>query len=334
MQRASSPQTKVSRVRARDLFIYRKVSYPPDNESELEVKFVIGKSRNEVTCYLEPCKQAEQPLAPGIPEDVMCPRHDLCLFCNNRMSRRKSGELTKICSWLQEEVGVYDWGILTVTLPGNDHWVRDANLGKQYRYMTEKTTSSKGVEPMRGLQRYLRQQGVEGGFTFLEATFNSEREQWHLHAHMLLVSRSTIGIRSTIETRCAACHQELDDCLCSSWAPRVIQGEGTVGGTDIYEAVGGGWNRALGKLGYGIRTSYDDREPGAGVGGFVKYCTQLAYLAKPIQFEEKIPAEKHDELSNFFRNHRPRMIRRWGIARQSKAQREDWDVIYHDRNNI
>ena len=25
------------RVRARDLFIYRKVSYPPDNESELEV---------------------------------------------------------------------------------------------------------------------------------------------------------------------------------------------------------------------------------------------------------------------------------------------------------
>ena len=101
-----------------------------------------------------------------------------------------------------------------------------------------------------------------------------------------------------------------------------------------YDSVGGGWSRPLGRLGFGQRQSYDDRDPGASVGGFVKYCTQLAYLSKPIQFEEKIPAEKHDELSLFFRNQRPRLIRRWGIARQSKDAKEQWDVIYNDRNNI
>ena len=279
-----------------------------------------------VLTYREKCLKSEQPLPAGVPADVMCPRHDLCLNCNNRMARRKSGELTKICSWLHEEIGVKDWGILTVTLPGNDHWIRKASLGEQYRYMTKAVNSSKGKEPMRGLQRYLRSQSVEGGFVFLEATWNSKSEHWHLHAHMLLVSRQWIGLNSTIETKCSSCWAALDDCEC--WRP----GENPMPMTS--EVVGGGWSRALGRLGFGQRQSYDDREPGAGVGGFVKYCTQLAYLSKPIQFEEKIPAEKHDELSRFFRNQRPRLIRRWGIARQSKAQREDWDVIYHDRNNI
>ena len=282
--------------------------------------------RLRLKTYLEGCKKAEQPLPVGVPEDVMCPRHDLCLYCNNRMSRKKSGELTKICSWLDEEIGVKDWGILTVTLPGNDHWIRKASLAEQYRYMTEKTTSASGVEPMRGLQRYLKSQNVEGGFVFLEATWNSKREHWHLHAHMLLVSRHWIGLTSTVGPKCASCSAKLDDCKC--WVP----GQNLM--PDIREDVAGGWSRPLGRLGFGQRTSYDDREPGAGVGGFVKYCTQLAYLAKPIQFEEKIPEEKHDELSSFFRNTRPRLVRRWGIARQSKAQREDWDVIYHDRNNI
>lgn len=279
-----------------------------------------------VLTYREKCLKSEQPLPAGVPADVMCPRHDLCLSCNNRMARKKSGELTKICSWLHEEVGVKDWGILTVTLPGNEHWIRKASLQEQYRYVTKAVNSAAGKEPMRGLQRYLKSQSVEGGFTFLEATWNSKSEHWHLHAHMLLVSKQWIGLKSTIETKCSSCWATPDECKC--WVP----GENPMPMTS--EVVGGGWSRPLGRLGFGQRNSYDDREPGAGVGGFVKYCTQLAYLAKPIQFEEKIPAEKHDELSNFFRNQRPRLIRRWGIARQSKAQREDWDVIYHDRNNI
>lgn len=256
----------------------------------------------------------------------LCARHDLCLACNNVSARRKSGALTKICAWLHEEIGVKDWGILTVTLPGNDHWIRNASLVQQYRYITEKTTSSKGVEPMRGLMRYLRSQNVEGGLTFLEATWNSKSEQWHLHAHMLLVSRHWIGLSSTIETKCFSCWAELDSCEC--WRP---------GEPDMPEhgdVVGGGWSRALGNLGFGQRNSYDDREPGAGVGGFVKYCTQLAYLAKPIQFEEKIPAEKHAELASFFHNERPRMCSRWGITRQSRDEKERWDAIYSDRNNI
>ena len=279
-----------------------------------------------VLTFREKCLKSEQPLPAGVPADVLCPRHDLCLNCNNRMARRKSGELTKICSWLHEEIGVKDWGILTVTLPGNDHWIRKASLQEQYRYMTKTVNSSKGKEPMRGLQRYLKSQSVEGGMVFLEATWNSKNEHWHLHAHMLLVSRQWIGLNSTIETKCTSCWATPDQCKC--WVP----GENPMPMTS--EVVGGGWSRPLGRLGFGQRQSYDDREPGAGVGGFVKYCTQLAYLSKPIQFEEKIPAEKHDELSNFFRNQRPRLIRRWGIARQSKAQREDWDVLYHDRNNI
>ena len=158
--------------------------------------------------------------------------------------------------------------------------------------MTEKTVSARGVEPMRGLMAYLKSQGVEGGFTFLEATWNSKSETWHLHSHMLLVSTQMIGLSMTLEQKCSSCRLTLEDCTC--WVP----------GEDMmpthYTAVGGGWSRALEARGFGRRYSYDDREPGADVGGFVKYCTQLAYLAKPIQFEEKIPKEKHHELAMFF----------------------------------
>lgn len=281
----------------------------------------------KVKTYLPECIRVQDPLVSSEQlEKHLCPRHDLCLSCNNKMSRRKSGELTKICSWLQEEVGVKDWGVLTVTLPGRGHWIRTATLEQQYRYFTESINSKRGKEPMRGLQAYLRSQGAEGGFVFLEATYSSKDDWWHLHAHILLVSRQWIGLATTLEMQCTSCNVDVEDCEC--WRP----GETTM--PMMREVVGGGWSKPLERLGFGTRQSYDDREPGQGVGGFVKYCTQLAYLAKPIQFEKKIPKRKHQELSKFFRHSRPRLIRRWGIARQSKAQREDWDVIYHDRNNI
>ena len=282
------------------------------------------KSTSEIVTYVEECigtiRSDMEPL------NSLCARHKLCLSCNNTASRRKSGELTKICSWLEEEVGVVDWGILTVTLPGKSHWIRKASLEDQYRYMTEAAYSTKGKEPMRGLLAYLRSQGVEGGMTFLEATYNSKKEMWHLHSHMMLVSRQTIGLSMTLEDKCTACNQGLQACTC--WIP----GEDTM--PEHYVSVGGGWSRGLESKGFGRRYSYDNREPGAGVGGFVKYCTQLAYLAKPIQFEEKIPKEKHRELSEFFHNARPRLIRRWGIARQSSDEKERWDAVYGDRQNL
>ena len=144
---------------------------------------------------------------------------------------------------------------------------------------------------MRGLMAYLKSQGVEGGMTFLEATYNSESNCWHLHSHMLLVSTQTIGLSMTLDDKCSSCNVSLQNCSC--WVP----GESPM--PEHYVSVGGGWSRALDQLGFGRRYSYDNREPGADVGGFVKYCTQLAYLAKPIQFEEKIPAEKHAELKAF-----------------------------------
>lgn len=282
------------------------------------------QSPDEIVTYRTQCIGTIR----AIPEPMnsLCARHMLCLSCNNIAARRKSGELTKICSWLEEEVGVVDWGILTVTLPGKRHWIRNASLEDQYRYMTEAATSAKGKEPMRGLLAYLRSQGVEGGMTFLEATYNSKSETWHLHSHMMLVSRQTIGLAMTLEDRCSSCSAELVNCSC--WLP----GESPM--PEHYVSVGGGWSRGLQSKGFGRRYSYDDRDPGAGVGGFVKYCTQLAYLAKPIQFEEKIPKEKHAELKAFFHNSRPRLVRRWGIARQSRDEKERWDAVYNDRQNL
>ena len=163
---------------------------------------------------------------------------------------------------------------------------------------------------------YLRSVGVVGMIDFIEAVQNKKNGRWHLHSHSILFQDSSNPITlqpSVVELSCKTCGVDLEDCDdISHWAA----------GYD--RRVQGYWNRDMAAHGYGPRTSWD---PGIEVD--VGYLTKLSYNTKAAQFDEKITSKGQRELSTFFQLSRPRLIRRYGEARISSAER----TLYKDTKN-
>ena len=247
-----------------------------------------------------------------------CARHKLCTRCTNLSARQKTAELYSTIEMLKElkpwiEIG----GELTRTLPGVKHpsRIRTKPLHLQYRYWSKISRWTKNGRPNKWAS-YLRGEGVVGMIDFLEAVQNKKNGRWHLHSHSILFQDSSnpITLQPTdVELSCKECGLDLEECEDHThW----------VSGYDRH--VQGGWNRDIAACGFGPRYSWD---PGVEID--VGYLTKLSYNTKAAQFDEKVTPRGQRELTGFFRLERPRLIRRYGEARISKADR----TFYNDIKN-
>ena len=238
-----------------------------------------------------------------------CGRHELCTSCMKKQASQKLAQLFEALDMVQflRPSTVRAAGVLTRTLPGHRHpsRIRNAPLFRQYEY-------AQALRRSRSERQWLYDIGAIGGITVFEAV-KKPGKAWHLHSHEILFENESYPIQlkpSDVEESCRNCDQDLDECDLT--AKCVLAG--------TKRKVGGRWNQDLARIGWGRRYSWDPHED-IGVGYLVKF----AYVIKAPQFEEQMGPKDERELAMFYRNTRPRMIRRWGIARFTPEEREKYD---------
>jgi hypothetical protein len=242
-----------------------------------------------------------------------CGRHELCPTCMKRMASRKLAQLFEALDMVQHlRPTVRAAGVLTRTLPGYKHKsrIRGAPLFRQYEYANDLIRGNN----CRTENQFRLDIGAVGGITVFEAV-KKPGKSWHLHTHEILFEsiNSPITLRaSDVQEFCRECDKELDECDLTA----ACINSGT------RRKVGGRWNNDLSKMGWGRRYSWDPHED-IGVGYLVKF----AYVIKAPQFEEELNNKDRQELAMFYRNTRPRMIRRWGCARIAPNERELYDYF-------
>ena len=210
----------------------------------------------------------------------LCARGLMCPRCEERRAGTRAWNLSKR---LQNDLDQADdaglelkVGVLTVTLPGRNHWIRGATLREQYQYMTERKTlpGQIGEHSMRGLNSKLKDWGFLGGCHNLEFTWNDKQNWWNVHDHAIVV-----GYAEDIDVPLKDSSKDIwhDDELLSK---KVVSNRGS---TELY------------RLGYGGVYSLDWATKDEFVQA-IKYASKVAYMTKPI----KAPGEKRGELRRFF----------------------------------
>lgn len=242
-----------------------------------------------------------------------CGRHQLCPRCMKKQASQKLAQLFEALDMVHHlRPTVQAAGVLTRTLPGHRHSsrIRGAPLFRQYEYMQR--LLSPHTEEGRIEREWRSRIGAVGGITVLEAV-KRKNKKWHLHTHEILFEsiHSSIQLRaSDVDETCRNCEKDIDEC--DSTAACIL------GGTT--RKVSGRWSKDLSDMGWGRRYSWD-KHADIGLGYLVKF----AYVIKAPQFEEELEPKDRQELALFYRNTRPRMIRRWGVARISPGEREKYD---------
>lgn len=210
----------------------------------------------------------------------LCARGLMCPRCEERRASARAWNLTKR---LQNDLDIAEdsgldlsVGVLTVTLPGREHPIRNGSLRDQYDYFTARTTvpGLKGIHSMRGLNSKLKDWGFSGGCHNIEFTWNDDDEWWNTHCHSIV-----IGYDVDIDTPLSSTvnHKEIPGELLLS---KKVSNKGS---TDLY------------KLGFGGLYSLDWAEKHEFV-QTIKYASKVAYMTKPI----KAPRDKRAELRRFF----------------------------------
>lgn len=242
-----------------------------------------------------------------------CGRHELCPRCMKKQASQKLAQLFEALDMVSHlRPTVQAAGVLTRTLPGHRHAsrIRGAPLFRQYEYMNDLLSPHTNAGKLERQWRY--DIGAVGGITVFEAV-KRRNKSWHLHTHEILFEsiNSPITLRaSDVSETCRECKKDLDECDLTA----ACINSGTT------RKVGGRWNNDLSKMGWGRRYSWD-KHGDIGLGYLVKF----AYVIKAPQFDEDLEPKDRQELSMFYRNSRPRMIRRWGVARISPGEREMYD---------
>jgi hypothetical protein len=167
-------------------------------------------------------------------------------------------------------------GVLTVTLPGRNHPIRNASLREQYNYMTARTTlpGQIGEHSMRGLNTQLKDWGFSGGCHNLEFTWNDKQNWWNVHDHAIVVGYAD-------DISCPLLRTDKD-----VWHDGELLSQ---------KQVKGKTNRGLASLGFGERYSLDWAEKHE-FEQSIRYAAKVAYMTKPV----KAPREKRSELRRFF----------------------------------
>lgn len=214
---------------------------------------------------------------------ALCSRGTMCPRCEER---RATSRAWNLCNRLQNDIDIAEdselelkVGILSLTLPGKQHWIRRGTLREQYSYLTERATlpNKVGHHSMRGLNTLMKNWGVSGGCHNIEFTWNSNQEWWNVHTHTIMV-----GFAEDMNV-------PLKDCRTYSEKPfepgenlldTSLEGKSS---TDLY------------RLGFGGRYTLDWAEPHE-FHQAIRYASKVAYMTKPI----KAPGEKRSELRNFF----------------------------------
>ncbi len=219
-----------------------------------------------------------------------CARWKLCPPCNDLSARRVSARIHQTIEML--EIAAEDVYALTVTLPGYWHGIRKSSIWAQYAYTTGRSPVSGkgGLWPMRGLNVRLAEGGVEGGWHFIECTFNSKTHCWNMHFHSILLG------------------------ACPDWLPL---SETSVDEEFQRVVVDGSKSLELRKLGFGEIYSLTRAQD---TGEVVAYCTELAYASKQSL---KGPSVR---LRAFLGSVKPRLVRPFGIARMSMRARINWHL--------
>lgn len=210
----------------------------------------------------------------------LCSRGTMCPRCEERRATKRAWNLTKR---LENEIDVAEdagldlqVGVLTVTLPGRHHPIRNGTLREQYSYMTERTTvpGLVGEHSMRGLNTQLKDWGFLGGCHNLEFTWNDYKNWWNVHDHAIVVGYA-------------------DDISC----PLVDTGKDVWHDDELLatKQVKGKTSRTLANLGFGQRYSLDWAEKHEWEQS-IRYASKVAYMTKPV----KAPREKRSELRRFF----------------------------------
>lgn len=218
-------------------------------------------------------------------DSQLCARGMMCPKCEQRRAGKRAWNLTRrlendilIAEDAELELQV---GVLTLTLPGQEHPIRHASLRKQYDYATQRRSVSghAGLHSMRGLNKKLLEWGVSGGCHNMEFTWNPKKEWWNLHTHSVIV-----GYADDLNDAGFPLKQ-------SGLSYRRILGEPWLmdqqqenrSSTELYRLGFGG----LYTLDWAKQSEFEQA---------IRYCSKVAYATKPV----KAPKEKRLELKRFF----------------------------------
>lgn len=223
-----------------------------------------------------------------------------CSKSNDIVARRKAYEVSETLGILKDMYPDTPVQVLTTTLPGSWHPVRNSTLVDQYDYMTKRVTlpGMPGSWSMRGLNKKLTDESlVLGGWHFFESKHTNK--WWHLHCHSILFGDASDAIP-----------------VSDYEVPAFWNESGGIQSKKLISSTSG----FLHNLGFGERYTLDEA---TSIDEQVSYCTKLAYCTKgTVDGPEK-------ELVAFLRQRKPRLTEAFGAARLSTDDR----VAYYIEND-
>ncbi len=213
----------------------------------------------------------------GNPRDawkVRCPRHRMCPSCEAKRAAKRAYELRqrlRTAHYYHEEDLVV--GVLTTTLPGQDHPIRHGSLRDQYDYVTDRIYISglSGVHSMRGLNKVLAELGAEGGTHYMEFTYNNSKGWWNVHMHSVFYGCGELDHLQATSSH----YEENGELLLKK------RNKGKV-------------SNLFSNLGFGPRYTLDYAEEHE-IENILKYSSKVAYATKPF----KAPISKSGEIDDF-----------------------------------
>ena len=250
----------------------------------------------------------------GEPQDAwrtICSASRMCPSCSRRRSIQKAADLRRrieVMDFLNE--GDYTVGVLTVTLPGKDHPIRNGTLREQYDYFTERIyfPGVSGYHSMRGLNWLMARLGALGGKHFLEFTRSKNDEWWNLHCHSVFWAYEKLdGLKSTSTTRQ---NYELgEETLLREKTNRGRMAKKLLADT----------------LGFGPRYTLDYADLHE-MDAMIQYSNKVAYSTKPI----KAPRHRDKEVQEFLAGSGgtlPRLARPFGDAQKRLVELPDQEGV-------
>jgi len=204
----------------------------------------------------------------------------------------------------------WNYGVLTVTLPGKRHesGIRFKSLSEQYGYFTESVkrgvAKKRLTAPVRGLTTMLEHFGVDGCILGLEFTNGGGvGDNWNTHAHLLLIGENEIRIPES--------KKNIDP----DWN---------------YEEIGerNPWSiRNLASLGFGAQYQYTH------IGRIEQALAEIGKITYGVKVERVDGEANTDlvrEMSHFFQS-TPRLLRKTGTAIIPWYDKLRWAQLYPDR---
>ena len=248
---------------------------------------------------------------PCSPPEI-CGREQGCPQCNVARVRRRIASLFRTIDILESETP-WNYGLLTVTLPGKRHesQIRFSSLSEQYDYFTRavkyRVDKKRYSATMRGLTKRLEDFGVDGSICGLEFTNGGGvGDNWNVHAHLLLISAAKITIPES--------KKEIDP-----WS-------------DTWEYIEEGernpWSiRNLASLGFGAQYQYTHI---GNIDEALKEVGKITYGVKVERQEGLTNTDLVREMEQFF-NKNPRLLRKTGVAIIPWYDKLRWAELYPNR---